>query len=66
MADFSSIPGQDRFRSSEFKRLIALVRAQFPGDDQMVLIYLERACRAVADGLVSVEDLLEQVAAYGT
>jgi hypothetical protein len=65
MADHPSIPGQDRFRSSEFKRLISLVSAQFPGDEQTVLIYVERACRAVADGRVSVEDLLEQVAAYG-
>ena len=63
MADFASIPGRERFQPSDFKRLLALVRAQCPEDEGQVRLHLERACRAVADGMISVPDLLEAVEA---
>ncbi len=62
--DSHPLYGAERFKPSELKRLRELVRAQFPGDDSLYLMHLERACRVVADGLVSVGELLDEVEAY--
>jgi hypothetical protein len=46
-------------RSEDLDRLVAITRAEFPGDEMMVELHVLRAIQAVERGDVTMEDLQE-------
>jgi hypothetical protein len=50
-------------RSEDLDRLVAMTRAEFPGDEMMVELHVLRAIQAVERGDVTMEELLRPRAA---
>jgi hypothetical protein len=61
--DYLTVAGRATIRSEDLDRLVAMTRAEFPGDEMMVELHVLRAIQAVERGDVTIEELLRPRAA---
>lgn len=62
--DFEKVAREAGISAGQLKQLCEAMRREFPGDEMMCELHVLRACMAVRDDLISLEDalLLEGVA----
>ncbi len=62
--DFENAAREAGISAGQLRQLCEAMRREFPGDEMMRELHVLRACMAVRDGLVTLEDalLLEGVA----
>ena len=61
--DFESIAKKAAIPSKKLKKLCSLVREEFPRDEMMYELHVLRACLAVSEGRVDIDQAIETQAA---
>ena len=56
--DYESVARQAGIQEDELASLREILRAEFPRDDMLFELHVLRACMAVRDGLIALEELL--------
>lgn len=56
--DYESIAQQAGIQADKLASLREMLRAEFPRDDMLFELHVLRACMAVRDGLIGLEQLL--------
>ena len=56
--DYDSVARQAGIQPGKLASLLEVLRAEFPRDDMLFELHVLRACMAVRDGLIRVDDLL--------
>lgn len=56
--EYEDMAREAKIPSDRLARLCELLRREFPHDDMMYELHLLRACMAVRDGHVTIDDLL--------
>ncbi len=56
--DYQSVATEARIPPDKLEELARMIRSEFPKDEMMYELHLLRACLAVRDGFVSLEDVL--------
>ena len=56
--DYESVAQQAGIQADKLASLREILRAEFPRDDMLFELHMLRACMAVRDGLIAMEDLL--------
>ncbi|MBI4518014.1 MAG: hypothetical protein HY699_19600 [Deltaproteobacteria bacterium] len=61
--DYQSVAAEAGIPKDELDQLARLIREEFPRDDMMYELHVLRACMAIRDGFVSLEDALRPASA---
>ncbi|MBI1823978.1 MAG: hypothetical protein HY202_05050 [Nitrospirae bacterium] len=56
--DYSKVAKEAHIPADKLEELKRIVREDFPHDDMMFELHLLRACRAIQEGVVSIEDAI--------
>ncbi|OFV93135.1 MAG: hypothetical protein A3G76_16785 [Acidobacteria bacterium RIFCSPLOWO2_12_FULL_65_11] len=59
--DYEPVAEQARIPPDKLASLREVLRAEFPHDDMLFELHVLRACMAVRDGLITLDELLPQV-----
>lgn len=61
--DFEAVAKQAGISDEDVSKIVEVVRVEFPQDDMMRELHILRACMAIRDGQVTVEEVLRRKAA---
>lgn len=64
--DFETCARKIGLSEQSLQELCKLVRREYPSDDMMYELHVLRACQAIRDGLVSLEEILASETAART
>ena len=56
--DFEKLACEAGISADKMRELCQIIRREFPGDDMMYELHILRACMAIRDGNVSLEDVI--------
>lgn len=56
--DYETVAREAKIPPEKMKRLVQLMRKEFPNDPLMCELHVLRACMAIGDGHITVEDAL--------
>lgn len=57
--DFESVAREAKISLGHLKQLQEIMHREFPGDEMMRELHVLRACMAIRDGVISLEDALQ-------
>ena len=57
--DYKSVAREAKLPADKLKRLVDLVRKEFPHDAMMAELHMLRACAAIRDGHVNIDEALK-------
>ncbi len=57
--DYKRVADEAGIPPDKLDQLAAAIRAEFPRDDMMYELHVLRACRAIKDGYVSIDDAIQ-------
>lgn len=57
--DYQSVAAEAGIRHEKVQQLAQLVRSEFPFDDMMSELHMLRACMAIRDGYVTIDEALK-------
>ena len=57
--DYETVARQAKISPDKMNRLVHLIREDFPNDPLMCELHILRACMAIRDGRITVEDALK-------
>lgn len=60
--DYETVAREAKIPPGKMKKLLRLLREEFPNDPLMYELHVLRACMAVRDGHVDIEDVLNKEA----
>ena len=60
--DYETVGREAKIPSDKMKKLVQLMREEFPNDPLMCELHVLRACMAIRDGQVNVEDAVKNKA----
>ena len=60
--DYETIAREAKITPEKLRKLLNLLRQEFPDDPLMYELHVLRACMAVRDGYISINDLLKSKA----
>ncbi len=63
--DYETVAREAKIPSEKMKRLVQLTREEFPNDPLMCELHVLRACMAIRDGSITVEDALKPKPSQG-
>ena len=63
--DYEKMAAQAGIPQDRLDQLCRIIRAEFPGDDMMYELHVLRACMAIRDGLITLEDALSSAPVTG-
>ena len=58
--DYESVAREAKISPAKLRRLLNLLREEFPNDPLMYELHVLRACMAVRDGHISINDVLKR------
>jgi len=61
--DYETVAREAQIPSDKMAKLLLLIRQEFPKDDLMYELHVLRACMAIRDGHLDLEEVLEPKAA---
>ncbi len=61
--DYETVAREAQILADKLARLLLLIRQEFPNDDLMYELHVLRACMAIRDGYLDMEEVLEPKAA---
>lgn len=61
--DYETVAREAQIPADKLARLLLLIRQEFPKDDLMYELHVLRACMAIRDGYLDLEEVLEPKAA---
>ena len=56
--DYETVAREAKIPAKKMEKLVALIREEFPNDALMYELHVLRACMAIRDGDVGIEDML--------
>jgi hypothetical protein len=57
--DYKAVAREAKIPADKLKKLVELVRGEFPHDPMMAELHILRACTAIRDGHVKIDDALK-------
>jgi hypothetical protein len=57
--DYESVAREAKVPGEKLRKLVKLVRQEFPHDPMMAELHMLRACLAVRDGYIQIDDALK-------
>lgn len=57
--DYETVAREAKIPSEKMKRLVQMMQEEFPNDSLMCELHVLRACMAIRDGQINIEDALE-------
>jgi hypothetical protein len=61
--DYEKVAREAKIPADKLEKLRKVIRAEFPRDEMMYELHLLRACMAIRDGMVSIEEAIKPEAA---
>ncbi len=56
--DYTSVAREAGISESDLQRICELMRREYPGDSMMAELHVLRACMALRDGRITIQELL--------
>jgi hypothetical protein len=60
--DYQSIAREAKIPEPKLRKLVDLIRQEFPNDPMMAELHALRACQAIRDGHIQIDDAIKQQA----
>jgi hypothetical protein len=60
--DYESVARQAKLSPEQIKTIVAAVRRDYPSDEMLFELHALRACRAILNGILTFEEMVEETA----
>ena len=57
--DYQSVAREAKIPDQKLRKLVELIRKEFPNDSMMAELHALRACQAIRDGHIQIDDALK-------